>query len=140
MATIWAFDHIENKHISYRRKDGMKKFSESLRDHARNIINFEKENMLLLTKEKLKSHQNAKVCCICGKILKILKMFSKSMNYQKLRDHYYYTGKHRGIARSICNLKFNLPNEIPVVIHYGSNYHYHFIIKELANEFAGQFE
>ena len=31
-------------------------------------------------------------------------------------------------------------NEIPVVFHNGSNYDYHFIIKELANEFQGQFE
>ena len=43
-------------------------------------------------------------------------------------------------AHSICNLKFNVPNEILVVFHNGSNYHYHFIIKELANEFEGQFE
>ena len=31
-----------------------------------------------------------------------------------------------------------MPNEIPVVFHNGSNYH--FIIKELANEFVGQCE
>ena len=33
-----------------------------------------------------------------------------------------------------------MPNEVPVVFHNGSNYDYHFIIKELANEFHGQFE
>ena len=33
-----------------------------------------------------------------------------------------------------------MPNEIPVVFHSGSNYDYHFIIKELANEFKAQFE
>ena len=33
-----------------------------------------------------------------------------------------------------------MPNEIPVIFHNGSNYDYHFIIKELANEFTGQFE
>ena len=33
-----------------------------------------------------------------------------------------------------------MPNEIPVVFHNASNYDYHFIIKELANEFEGQFE
>ena len=32
-----------------------------------------------------------------------------------------------------------MPNKIPVVFHRGSNYDYHFIIKELANEFGGQF-
>ena len=33
-----------------------------------------------------------------------------------------------------------MTNEIRVVFHNGSNYGYHFIIKELANEFEGQFE
>ena len=33
-----------------------------------------------------------------------------------------------------------MPNEIPVIFHNGSNYDYHFIIKELANEFTGQLE
>ena len=33
-----------------------------------------------------------------------------------------------------------MPNEIPVVFHKGSIYDYHFIIKELAKEFEGQFE
>ena len=39
--------------------------------------------------------------------------------------------------RSICNLKLNIPNEIPVVFHNGSSYDYLFISKELANEFEG---
>ena len=33
-----------------------------------------------------------------------------------------------------------MPNEIPVGFHNGSKYDYHFIIKELANEFEGPFE
>ena len=33
-----------------------------------------------------------------------------------------------------------MPNEIPVDFHNGLNYDYHFIIKELANEFEGQLE
>ena len=44
------------------------------------------------------------------------------------------------LVHSICNLKFNVPNEIPVVFHNGSNYDYHFIVKKLANEFDGQFK
>ena len=57
--------------------------------------------MLPLTKEELKSHQDAKVCYICGK--RILKIFSKSINYWKDRDHCHDTGKYRGAAQSICN-------------------------------------
>ena len=38
----------------------------------------------------------------------------------------------------MCNLKYNIPKEIPVVFYNGSNYDYHFIIKELAEEFEGE--
>ena len=56
MSTFWAFDHIENKHTLYRRKDYMNKFCESLREHAKNIIDFEKKKILPLTKEEQNSH------------------------------------------------------------------------------------
>ena len=59
---------------------------------------------------------------------------------QKVRDHCHYTGKYRGAAHSICNLNYKIPKEIPVVFHNGSTYDYHFIIKQLAREFKGNFE
>ena len=68
------------------------------------------------------------------------KNLSKSINYWKVREHCHYTGKYRGAVPSIFNLKFNVPNEIPIVFHNGSNYDYHFILKELARDFEGQFE
>ena len=40
MSTIWGFDHIENKNSLYRGKDCMKKFCDSLKEHAKNIILF----------------------------------------------------------------------------------------------------
>ena len=52
MSTIWAFNHIENKHTLYRGKACMKKFCEPLREHAKNIIDFERKKLLPLTKEK----------------------------------------------------------------------------------------
>ena len=48
--------------------------------------------------------------------------------------HCHFIDKDRGAAHRICNLRYNVPNEIPVVFHNGSNYDYHFIIKKLANE------
>ena len=60
--------------------------------------------------------------------------------YHKVRDHCHYTGKFWGAAHSICNLKYKTPKEIPLVIHNGSAYDYHFIIKQLAKEFNGWFE
>ena len=56
MSTIGAFNNIENKHTLYGTEDCIKKFCESLREHAKNIIDFEKKKMLPLTKEELKSH------------------------------------------------------------------------------------
>ena len=61
-------------------------------------------------------------------------------NKHKVRDHCHYTGKSREAAHSICNLRYKVPKEIPVVIHNGSTYDYHFIIKQLAEEFKGQIE
>ena len=83
------------------------------------MIDCEKRKMLALTKEELKSHQDAKICYICGK--RILKKLSKSINYRKVRDHCHHTGKYGGAVHSICNFKFNVPNEIPEVFHNGSN-------------------
>ena len=41
ISTILGFDHIENKHGLYRGKDCMKKFCDSLKEHAKNIVLFE---------------------------------------------------------------------------------------------------
>ena len=65
---------------------------------------------------------------------------AKDINYQKTRNHCHYIGKYKGVAHSIWNLKSKTFNEIPVVFHNGSNYEYHFIMKELRNKFQGQFE
>ena len=35
---------------------------------------------------------------------------------------------------------YKTPKEIPVVFHNGSTYDYHFIIKEIAEEFKSQLE
>ena len=42
MSAIWAFESIENKNNLNCGEDCMKKFCESLREHAKNIIDFEK--------------------------------------------------------------------------------------------------
>ena len=60
--------------------------------------------------------------------------------HYKVRDYCHYTGKYRGAAHNICNLRYKIPKEIPVVFHNGSTYDYHFIIKELVKEFDGNFE
>ena len=56
-----------------------------------------------------------------------------------MQNHCHYNGKYRGTAHSICKLKYIIPKEVNVVFHNGSNYDYHFIIKELAKAFNGEF-
>ena len=63
----------------------------------------------------------------------------KGKKYCKVRDHCYYTGEYGGNVHSICNLKYSVPKKIPIAFHNESNYVYHFIMKELAEEFKKQF-
>ena len=92
--------------------------------------------MIPLTKKEQKIHNNQKVCYICKK------RFSTDDGKKnfKVKDHCYYTGKYRDAAHDICNLRYKIPKYIPVVFHNGSTYDYHFIIKELGEEFEGEFE
>ena len=90
--------------------------------------------MIPLTNKEIKSYEKQKVCHICKK--KAL-LWEKQ---EKVRDHYHYTKKFREGAHSECNLRYNLPKEISVVFYNGSTYDYHFIIKQLAKEFKGEFE
>ena len=93
--------------------------------------------MIPLTDKENKSYKKQKVCYICKK------RFSNdddNKKYYKVRDHCHYTGKYRGAAHSICHLRYKTSKEIPIVFHNGSTYDYHFIIKEVANEFEGQVE
>ena len=94
--------------------------------------------MLAFTKGELKSHHDAKECYICGK--RTLQKLSKSISYQKVRDHYHYTEKYKSAVYFICNLKYNGRREIPVAFHKDSNYDYHFITKELGSKFEEKFE
>ena len=64
MPKLSSFKSRDNKHDVYRGKDCMKKFCESLREHAVKIINF-KTKKKLLTKEQQESYKNVKFCYIC---------------------------------------------------------------------------
>ena len=131
MSIIWAFDKIKNKLTFYCGEDCMKKFCISLSDPATNVINFENKNATV-NKEELKSHQDAIACYVCGK--RFSKKFAKDKIYQNVRDHCHFTGKHRGIKLSICNLRFNVLNQTSAFFQNESNRDYHFIIKELAKQ------
>ena len=129
MFTIYSFRSIENKCDLYRGKDHMKKFCDFLREHTFKIINFEKKEMKLLTAEQKESYENAKICYLCKENFENKYLKDK---YHEVRDHCHYTGEYKGAAHNICNLKYR---GLPIVFHNRSNYDYHYIIKELAEEF-----
>ena len=133
MSTISSFKNVENNHDIYRGKNCMKKFCESFKEHSMKIINFKKKKMKLLTQEQQESYENVKICYICKE--KFDNKYVKDKKYHKVRDHSHYTGEYRGAAHSICNLKYSVPKKIPIAFYNGSNYGYHFIIKELVEEF-----
>ena len=86
--------------------------------------------MTPLTKEEEDNYNKENICYIC----------KKEFNNDKVRDHCHFTGKYRGATHNTCNIRYKIPKNIPVIFHNGSTYDYHFIIKELACEFDGNFE
>ena len=94
--------------------------------------------MTPLAYEENKSYKQQKVCRICKNTDKNDKDACKL--YHRVSDYCHYTGNYRRATHNICNLKYKIPKEILEVFHEGSTYNSHFIIKELAKEFEGQFE
>ena len=133
--THCSFDESKNKLNYYRKDDCMNKFCKDLREHVTKIINCEKKKMIPFTTEEKIYHNKQKICYICKKEFNN----NDKKNY-KVRDYCHYTGKYRGAAHNICNLRYKVPKEIPIVFHNGSTLDYHFIIKVLIKEFNGNFE
>ena len=97
--------------------------------------------MIPLTDSENNFYKEQEKCHICQKEFCYDKNEKKKFKlYQKVRDHCHYTGKFKGAAHSISNLSYKVPQEIPVKIHNGSKYDYHFLTKELAEEFKGEFQ
>ena len=90
--------------------------------------------MILLTKKKRKCIISKKFAIYVKKDL-VLMMAKK---YFKVKDRCHSTGKYRGAAHDICNLRCKIPKEILAVFYNGSTNDHHFTIKELAEEFYSQ--
>ena len=79
--------------------------------------------MIPSTDNDNKFYEEQKECHICKKKFCTDKNDEKAFKiYQNVRDLCHYTGKLRGAAHSICNLRYKIPREIPVKIRNGSKY------------------
>ena len=97
--------------------------------------------MIPLTDNENKYYGEQEKCCICQKEFCYDKNEKKKFEiYQEVTDHCHYTGNFKGAAHSTCNLSYKVSQEILVKIHNGSKDDYHFLIKELAEAFKGQYE
>ena len=77
---------------------------------------------MVITKEEEEEFKQASNCWICGKLLNI---------EDRVRDHCHYTGRYRGAAHNLCNLKYSKPNNISVFFHNLTGYDSHLFIKKL---------
>ena len=55
--------------------------------------------------------------CHNNPVKKDLVLMMAKKNF-KVKDHCHYTGKYRGAAHDICNLRYKTPKEIPVVFKF----------------------
>ena len=108
-----------------------------LKKRAMKIINFQKKEMIQLTKEEKWSYKKQEACHICQKEFCYDKNDENYTNRKKVKDHCHYTGKFRGAAHSKCNLNYKVPKDIPIIIQNAS-YDTHFITNQLAEEFKGE--
>ena len=89
---------------------------------CKKIIDLKTKKIKSLTKEQQDSYENAKIYYICKE--KLENKYVKDKIYCNVRDHRHYTREYR------CNLKYIAPRKISTAFRNGSDYDYHFIIKE----------
>ena len=137
---IWC--KKKNELDYYRGIDYIKMFCKKLKDHALKITNYEKNEMRPLSEEENKSYEKQEVCHIWKKKF-FLDENDENEKYEndenendkkfkkcgKVKDHFHYTGKFRVAAHSECNLKYQLPKNIPIVIQ-NAGYDTRFIINQ----------
>ena len=68
-------------------------------------------------------YDNFTLCHICN----------EELGEDRVRDHCHLSGKFRGSAHKICNLKYKVSKFFPVVFHNLSGYDSHLFIKTLEN-------
>ena len=92
-----------------------------LEDDVKIISELGNEKMII-TPEEEEQFKQASDCWICKKKLNL---------EDRVRDHCHYTGRYRGAAHNICNLKYSKPNNISVFFHNLTGYDSHLFIKKL---------
>ena len=108
--------------VVYRGEDCVEKFLKAVNEEKWRIWNILNEpKPLRMTGENQADFEAATHCHICG----------EALESDRVRDHCHVTGSYRGAAHDQCNLRFRIPEFIPVVFHNLRGYDSHLIMQHL---------
>ena len=83
-----------------------------------------------LTQEELQHHfYNVERCEICG-----VQFDDSDRNKRKVLHHEHGTGRFLAAACNTCNLGIRLPTSIPIYMHNGASFDFHYLLRFLAHE------
>ena len=99
--------------------DCIKRFASDLLEIETENI-FKNNRQMIFNEEDKLYHETNNTSHICSKTC-----------INKVRDHCHKTGKHRGPACKICNLRYKQQNFIPVIFHNGYGYDLNLLYIEL---------
>ena len=94
----------------HRGESAVSTFCKELPEIPQGVLNTETKSMQSLSKEEQEIYDSSEYCHICKKV------FGKHKNHKKVRDHDHYTGKFRGAAHSLCNLRYSTQIDVILVI------------------------
>ena len=127
--STFAYGDVPDPLKMYRGKDCVEKFVEYIEEEVKRLYEtFPQQPMIKITDVLKREHEAAEKCHIC------LKEFNDPRN-RKVRDHCHYISLYRRAADNNCNLKYRIPDYIPIVFHNLSGYDAHLFIKELGRRF-----
>ena len=119
----FAYGKVKKPTTQYRGPDCVEEFCKHIISEAKRLYSsYPEVPMLPLTSSQRDKHKKTKTCHIC---------FKEFGDKGKVRDHCHYTGAYRGAAHFGCNLRYKIPNYIPVVFHNLAGYDAHLFITEL---------
>ncbi len=122
------FYNTFQKYTGNSAKDTINNFIETLKDEGKKLNELllkriEEFKIPKLNDEELLEFNNSNKCHFCNKVFTETDI--------KVRDHCHITGKLRGAAHQLCNLKVRTSLKIPIFFHNGSGYDFKHFIRKL---------
>ena len=96
------------------------------------INGYEEKEMTPLTHEENNFYKEQEAWHICKEEFCTDKDDKSYIHKRKVKYHCHYTGKFRGAAHSKCDLNYEDPKDIPIIIH-NATYDTFFYNKTISN-------